>query len=148
MESKWHGYRNFFAKSLLNIVYFISPVLLVYVLLPPIFYRAQSCCHYFSCWRNTKWWGPKRNTEWSLHCSRSWLFKYVLVIIFMQSYWFPTDVFFLENYVDTKDKQFRVDKNVLRILWALLQRANDFLSFSKLNPGTISQYYFEIFYLP
>eukprot|EP00026_Physarum_polycephalum_P008559 Phypoly_transcript_08647.p1 GENE.Phypoly_transcript_08647~~Phypoly_transcript_08647.p1 ORF type:complete len:186 (-),score=30.75 Phypoly_transcript_08647:329-886(-) len=45
-----------------------------------------------------------------------------------------SNVFFLENYVGTKDKQFTVDKNVLRILLAMVARADDFLMFNKLNP--------------
>jgi len=45
-----------------------------------------------------------------------------------------SSVFFLENYIDTKDKQFLVDKNVLRILLAMVSRADDFLKFDRLNP--------------
>jgi len=45
------------------------------------------------------------------------------------------NVFFLENYVDTKDKQFHVDKAVLRILLAMISRADDFLTFDRLNPS-------------
>jgi hypothetical protein len=45
-----------------------------------------------------------------------------------------SSVFFLENYVNSKVKQFHVDKNVLRILLAMICRADDFLCFNKLNP--------------
>jgi uncharacterized protein YegL len=45
-----------------------------------------------------------------------------------------SSVFFLENYVDTKVKQFHVDKSVLRILLAMINRADDFLTFDRLNP--------------
>jgi len=45
-----------------------------------------------------------------------------------------SSVFFLENYVDTKDKQFNVDKNVLRILLAMIYRADDFMCYDRLNP--------------
>jgi len=44
------------------------------------------------------------------------------------------NVFFLENYVDVKDKQFYVDKGILRILLAMISRADDFLTFDRLNP--------------
>jgi len=46
-----------------------------------------------------------------------------------------SSVFFLENYVDTKVKQFYVDKGVLRILLAMICRADDFLTFDRLNPS-------------
>lgn len=44
-------------------------------------------------------------------------------------------MFFLENYVDTRDKKFEVDKQVLRILLAMVQRADDFLAYDRLNPS-------------
>jgi len=44
------------------------------------------------------------------------------------------NVFFLENYVDVKDKQFYIDKGILRILLAMIVRADDFLTFDRLNP--------------
>jgi len=50
-----------------------------------------------------------------------------------------SSVFFLENYVDTKVKQFHVDKSVLRILLAMISRADDFLTYDRLNP-TVSPY--------
>jgi hypothetical protein len=40
----------------------------------------------------------------------------------------PSSVFFLENYLDTKDKQFNVDKNVIRVLFALLNTAEEFIA--------------------
>lgn len=46
-----------------------------------------------------------------------------------------TDVFFLENYTDTKVKQFHLDKMILRILLALLSRADDFISYDAMNPS-------------
>eukprot|EP00026_Physarum_polycephalum_P003795 Phypoly_transcript_03809.p1 GENE.Phypoly_transcript_03809~~Phypoly_transcript_03809.p1 ORF type:complete len:729 (+),score=91.53 Phypoly_transcript_03809:75-2261(+) len=40
----------------------------------------------------------------------------------------PSNVFFLENYVDVKEKHFNVDRNILRIILALLHNAEEFLS--------------------
>jgi uncharacterized protein YegL len=46
----------------------------------------------------------------------------------------PSNVFFLENYVDVKDKQFNIDRNVLRILLALIDKADEFVAIQR--PGS------------
>jgi hypothetical protein len=45
-----------------------------------------------------------------------------------------SNVFFLENYVDTKIKMFYVDKGVIRVLLAMISRSDDFLTFDRINP--------------
>ncbi len=49
--------------------------------------------------------------------------------------------------MDTKDKKFNVDKNVLRILLAMVSRADDFLSFNRLNPSKFILLFLLNFYV-